>query len=1464
MIKRLILPVLLTSAIQIPAQANTIRIIGPSAEEQANAASTAALAAPAAQTNASASRYGPTTNNETLWSIASRNRPSSQVSVYQVIGAIYRANPQAFENNNIHGLVPGSVLTMPSLAQVRREDTDAVKRQLEADQGRSATRRAAATPAPKPAPKAAPAPKPEPKVVAEPIPQPEPPKEEVVSEPKVAANSTDAQPEKPTLIPAKPVALQNQLDASDEQITKLLESNHLLRVRLAEMQHEVAALKDQISDDEVLREQIKGFIEQQRAQAVAVEAPQPSAFDRLIDNPWAVAAMALIPGALIAGLVAYFLLGRRKEEESDVKSLDAPEQASDPAMVAPPPAAVDDEPMPELALSDDNDIDDLFATDNDSLFDDPESSLFSNDEGLGGNGNDEFEIDSGLGPSSISVKGDDQAIGLQDMERALDEMDQKSEPSSDEALAAMWEQSLQSDDDDEDSFDLSDGEDDFSLDSSLDEQGIEDGLLDQSLLDDLLSEVEQEEKRAESSDEPAATPDVDPEQLIGQDELDSLFDSVAVSEAQDEAVDQALADADMFAASEAELLDTSDLDNVDLDDIDALLASESNSPEPVQAQADEQVEPELPANAESQAAVESPDMTQDDIESIFDANNTSLLDEMIEGDDDSLSSDIELEENSTALLDELLAEEAEADTLSTDVVVDENSTALLDELVSDLDDEEKNVDEALLADDLEPVVDIDNIDIEPTSTDLLDDILAQHSGEVEPAAEAAMPEPAATPDKAQEATQEIVQEAMQEPGLDSEFDPEFEQPLEVEQKPQQAAQQQEDADFPESAAFDDIFQEALAENTGSEPEAESVTGSEAAADDVDATLGELDEAPAESLNGAPDETIDTLVADVEDILSAESLQSSDEDDIETIGKTVDQLLESIDFEGTDFEDTDLESSDNVGFEIEAGEQQAAAQETAVAHQDVLEPQQSSVPQESPEPQTVAHDDILEEIEPDIDAILSGDDFPVFDEETALAEAEMLDNLFQQEDSLHETQPEPPQAEPINLDELPEFDEEAALHDPEAQELEEEMAAPELSADEEQAVLDNIVKQLQQAAEAAEPQQAERDALLQGFSAQEPSSAPAPEDIQPQVAQDESVEQGIDGNYSIHGEQDIAFEALDPAMLPEFGEDDALQASFDEQYELEQYEAEQGLKPQEQQAQPVTQSQDLAVQPQEAAVQPEEVATQPQGIRQDIHQGMDAFDQELVDTAGLDMDALLNEPQQDEAVQAVHEPQETAFAPHESITSDDEREQLLAMPEQNTDASADFGDEMSEEDSAIWAASNPEPELAVEDWADQPQMQDDEIDAFDTDSLLTESADPFVMDDEFDTVNEAGSELVAEDALQVTSVSPEELQDTATGSESYISIDELMKDLDAPEQNEELDEAPLNLEVGLDEFPDVLSGIDSYDVDSQGEYASKLDLAKAYLEMNDQEGAMGLLEEVASRGDGSSQQEAKTLLAKLLG
>ncbi|GAL08694.1 Mlr2412 protein [Photobacterium aphoticum] len=169
--------------------------------------------------------------------------------------------------------------------------------------------------------------------------------------------------------------------------------------------------------------------------------------------------------------------------------------------------------------------------------------------------------------------------------------------------------------------------------------------------------------------------------------------------------------------------------------------------------------------------------------------------------------------------------------------------------------------------------------------------------------------------------------------------------------------------------------------------------------------------------------------------------------------------------------------------------------------------------------------------------------------------------------------------PLDLSDYPEFDEEAAMNAPDA-ELD-DTPQMDVSPDEEQAVFDNIVRQLQQAAEAAErPQTAASVNAFANASANVPVEEMADAAVQEADAPDVSVsdvpfaddnaevpESTLDLGYDdeaepsafgLHGQPQVAFETYDAASLPEFGEDDALQASFDEQHELEQYELEQGL------------------------------------------------------------------------------------------------------------------------------------------------------------------------------------------------------------------------------------------------------------------------------------------------------------------
>lgn len=64
------------------------------------------------------SSFGPTSQRDTLWSIAERTRPNEHISVQQMMMALFDANPRAFNNANVNGLRAGETLRIPTLEEI--------------------------------------------------------------------------------------------------------------------------------------------------------------------------------------------------------------------------------------------------------------------------------------------------------------------------------------------------------------------------------------------------------------------------------------------------------------------------------------------------------------------------------------------------------------------------------------------------------------------------------------------------------------------------------------------------------------------------------------------------------------------------------------------------------------------------------------------------------------------------------------------------------------------------------------------------------------------------------------------------------------------------------------------------------------------------------------------------------------------------------------------------------------------------------------------------------------------------------------------------------------------------------------------------------------------------------------------------------------------------------------------------
>ncbi|ELV8654463.1 AAA family ATPase [Vibrio vulnificus] len=657
--KRLLAPLLLMTALPTSvSQADGIRLVGPTGEVQSSPSFSEQVEranSPLPVSDEPSRFYGPTSANETLWSIASKLRPANNVSVQQTLLAIYRLNPQAFENQNIHSLVPGSTLRVPSLAQVRSASTEQAVTVMKAHQDKlnATSRPIAPTPVTRPV-------KVTPATPAQAV------SETVKVEPQI-----DTTPVKTPDVP-QVKTLEKQLEMSESELTALEEKNHNLRLMLAEVQSEVDGLKTELGDENRIRSEVEKLLAEEKAKLEEQQRMQPSAFDQFLSNGWMVAAAALIPGALI-GLLIVMLLGRRKEAEPS-----ASETQTEAPLTPPPMSDSDlDDLTDDLTLdddlfsdSDDNSellFDDTMGDDENDVFGDlDDSDLDFNLEGEDGEDpfasiGDDGDLDTDFDDfdssnNGISVKGSDKALGLEEMERALDEVSPE----------------LEITDDEESDFDLSGenvgmSEDDLAELLASDEptEDLGDSALDQSMLDDLFSNLGDDDEVDEFD------LGLDEDSAAAPTENKQMSDAMSGTMASDEDIDQLLAQFDEPVIDESELETQSSLD-----ELESLLESGA-------------------------------DDTQDDL-------STSLLDEMLEqASDDEVSLDpldelealaglsddeIEVSPTDTELLDELLeADEEESldefDPLSEleelaafgqDEVVpelDENSTDLLDELL---------------------------------------------------------------------------------------------------------------------------------------------------------------------------------------------------------------------------------------------------------------------------------------------------------------------------------------------------------------------------------------------------------------------------------------------------------------------------------------------------------------------------------------------------------------------------------------------------------------------------------------------------------------------------------------------------------------------------------------------------------------------------------------------------------------
>ncbi|WP_432459197.1 MULTISPECIES: FimV/HubP family polar landmark protein [unclassified Agarivorans] len=622
--------------------------------------------------------YGPVRSNDTLWAIASLNRPSRSVSVYQMMYAILKKNPQAFNNGNIDSIINGSFLTLPVAAEV-----ESVNHQM-------AVNALAPKPKPKPVKKT---------VVTNPTASSAVEKPVMAESVKVNAaaleqteHNLDSLRDKletridelEQLKRQEFDVLKQQMDESSQQMMGLAEVNHRMKMRIQELSDELAGIREELNENRKNQTQILQLLEKPKVD-VLENQPETSWMSEFFSSPLNIGLVVFIPILLIALVITLVLRRKAKREleeqdkemaESTISLMDEEDEFSklfsenlDPEDESSDEFASDFAEEPDLSVEDaalvaDEDSDDLEPETEEASFED----FASTQQNL----EDEIALDESEMSALDDFEMDDLVPDDTDAPLNTSEPEEDSDSiiSADDLAAAL---AL---DDDEDLFDVAKSE---PLDES-EEISFEDALKQQQAMEAELSEVSDQDK--------IDLDNIDLSEDLVNDELTEQA-STAAPEIQEESPEAEVGSEDEFETEtetetplatelESELVDFDlDDDQVDLADIelaDPTIEDESDSNQFAEAS-----QPEAPLDvdlanlelennvvdiaAEPEVSAEQAMDADDDIDGMFADFGEDIFKQDAEPTDSELPSRSEIEAREFVDIDMLLndADEQEGD-----------------------------------------------------------------------------------------------------------------------------------------------------------------------------------------------------------------------------------------------------------------------------------------------------------------------------------------------------------------------------------------------------------------------------------------------------------------------------------------------------------------------------------------------------------------------------------------------------------------------------------------------------------------------------------------------------------------------------------------------------------------------------------------------------------------------------------
>jgi pilus assembly protein FimV len=160
----------------------------------------------------------------------------------------------------------------------------------------------------------------------------------------------------------------------------------------------------------------------------------------------------------------------------------------------------------------------------------------------------------------------------------------------------------------------------------------------------------------------------------------------------------------------------------------------------------------------------------------------------------------------------------------------------------------------------------------------------------------------------------------------------------------------------------------------------------------------------------------------------------------------------------------------------------------------------------------------------------------------------------------------------------------------------------------------------------------------------------------------------------------------------------------------------------------------------------------------------------------------------------------------------------------------------------------------------------ELDSLDFDELLAnieEESSVTAQSADFNEDLDVGDDFSLSDFDSITSNIPSnDNQKLNDNEKNFVSVDSLLSE----SQNEARYNEPYDkpkMDVGLNEFPEFTNGVNKVDVDiDENGMTAKLDLAKVYIEIGDNDNAHVILQEVVREGDTQQKIVAQELLDSL--